>query len=300
MRLDFPKVAPASFSKRAFATAAAAAALIASMAAPAAAQQNGSGWQPGPGGVLDNTYAGFIDQPGNGGTVPGSGSFAFTGWFVDQTAQGWAGADQGQVWLGTMDGGGRMIAQLNIAQSRPDVAAALGNPYYAASGFNAVIQGSSVPGGAQTLNVYMHTPGKGWWFKGVNVNGGGAAAAAAPAPSGSAATTGGAAPTGSVTAPTESQNVTAKGSTQFTITGTATDPVTGAGGIDEVDVWIFGERGSGSGTDLGDANLNGDGTWSLTFSPTKFPSTHTNIYVYIHSKTTGQTTELVRGFNIVG
>ena len=92
----------------------------------------------------------------------------------------------------------------------------------------------------------------------------------------------------------------AKGSSTFTIAGTASDPTSGAAGIDSVDVWIFGERDSGSGTELGNATLNGDGTWSLSFSPTKFPSTHTNIYVYVHSKTTGQTTELIRGFNIVG
>jgi len=119
-----------------------------------------------------------------------------------------------------------------------------------------------------------------------------------PAPSTSAST--GSGPVVTVTKPTEGQNVNAAGSSQFTITGTATDPTTGAGGIDSVDVWIFGERDSGSGSDLGQANLNGDGTWSLSFTPTKFPSTHTNIYVYAHSKTTGQTTEIVRGFNIVG
>ena len=291
MRFAFPT------SPKSFLTALGSLALIASMATPAAAQSAGSGWQPGPGGILDNTYAGFIDQPGNGGTVPGSGSFAVTGWFVDQTAQGWAGADQGQVWLGTMDGGGKMLAQLNIAQSRPDVASALGNPYDVASGFSGVVQGSAVPGGPQTLNVYMHTGGKGWWFKSVNVNGGGTGAAA-PAPS--AGTAPGGAPTGNVSAPTESQNVSAKGSASFTITGNANDPKFGPSAIDVVDVWIFGERDSGSGSDLGEATLNGDGTWSLTFSPTKFPSTHTNIYVYIHSKATGQTTELIRGFNIVG
>src|SRR5579864_5922273 len=182
MHFDLQKVFPSASPRRVFMTACAAVALLGSMAAPAAAQQAGSGWQPGPGGVLDNTYSGFIDQPTAGGTVPGSGSFAVTGWFVDQTAQGWAGADQGQVWLGTMDGGGKMLAQLNIAQSRPDVASALGNPYYVASGFSGVVQGSAVPGGPQTLNVYMHTGGKGWWFKSVNVNGGGTGAAA-PAPS---------------------------------------------------------------------------------------------------------------------
>jgi len=292
-----------SKAPKAFATACGCLALIASMVTPAAAQTAGNGWQQGPGAILDNTYDGFVDQPSNGATVPGSGSFAVTGWFVDTTAQGWAGADQMQVWLGTMDGGGKMVATGTVALPRPDVAAALGNPFYAASGFSASVPGSSVPGGPQTLNVYLHTGGKGWWFKPVSVNGGGTGAAApAPAPAGGApvATTSGGAPTGTVTNPAESENVKATGSSTYTIAGTATDPVSGPGGIASVDVWIFGERDSGSGTDLGTANLNGDGSWSLSFSPTKFPSTHTNIYVYIKSKTSGQTTELIRGFNIVG
>src|SRR5438094_3879828 len=77
--------------------------------APAASAQS-AGWQPGPGAILDNTYTGFIDLPTNGATVPGTGSFTVAGWFVDQTAQGWAGADDVQVWLGTLDCGGRMLA----------------------------------------------------------------------------------------------------------------------------------------------------------------------------------------------
>jgi len=288
MRFAFRKMSP-------IVTLGACLVLVLTMVAPASAQA--PGWQPGPGAILDNTYAGFIDQPTNGATVPGSGTFPVFGWFVDQTAQGWAGADNVQVWLGTMDGGGKMIAQAQVAQSRPDVAAALGNPYYAASGIVAAVQGSSVPAGPQTLYVYVHTGGKGWWFKTVNVTGGGAAASA-PAPSTSVSA--GSGPVVSVSQPTEGANVKATGSTSYTITGNAADPTTGAAGIDSVDVWIFGERDSGSGTDLGQASLNGDGTWSLTFSPTKFPSTHTNIYVYAHSKATGQTTEIVRGFNIVG
>ncbi len=286
--------------KRMVLTLLASVAVVATMAAPASAQT--PGWQPGPEAALDNTYAGFIDVPTNGATVPGSGSFTVAGWFVDQTAQGWAGADNVQVWLGSMDGGGKMIAQATFAQSRPDVAAALGNPYYDASGFGAAVSGSSVPSGNQTLYVYAHTPGKGWWFKTVSVTGGGSATtASAPAPSGTGTTSAGGAPVVTVTAPTEGANVNAAGGKSYTITGTATDPANGASAIDSVDIWIFGEQNSGSGSDLGQAQFNtGDGTWSLTFSPTKFPSTHTNIYVYAHSKATGQTTEVVRGFNIVG
>jgi hypothetical protein len=290
MRFAIPKAFPKVLS------VAASLAVFASLVSPASAQQ-GSGWQPGPGGILDNTYAGFIDLPQNGATVPGSGAFTLGGWFVDQQAQGWAGADNMQVWLGTMDGGGHMIAQGTVAQNRPDVGAALGNPFWAASGFSALVNGSSVPGGSQTLYVYLHTGGKGWWFKTVTVNGGGAAASA-PAPAPGGAVTAGAAPNLAVTSPTEGQNVSAKGSADFTITGTASDPATGAGGIDRVDVYILGEPDTG--TLLGSVQPNGDGSWSVTFKPTKFPSTHVNIYVFAHSKTTGKTTEVVRGFNIQG
>ena len=65
-------------------------------------------------------------------------------------------------------------------------------------------------------------------------------------------------------------------------------------------VWIFGERDASGGTQLGTVQVGSDGSWSLTFKPTRFTSTHTNIYVYAHSKATGQTTEIVRGFNIKG
>ncbi|MBV8718712.1 MAG: hypothetical protein JO020_33255 [Chloroflexi bacterium] len=287
MHFGIPKAFPRFFS------AVAALTVVAATVSPAMAQS--TGWQGGPGAILDNTYAGFIDIPANGSTVPGSGSFTLGGWFVDQQAQGWAGADNMQVWLGTMDGGGHMIAQGTVAQNRPDVGAALGNPFWSASGFSASVPGSSVPGGSQTLYVYLHTGGKGWWFKTVTVTGGGSGAAA-PAPSGG--NTAGGAPTLTITAPTEGQNVAAKGSSQFTITGTATDPANGPGAIDRVDVYILGE--SDTGTLLGTTTPAGDGSWSLSFTPTKFPSTHVNIYVYAHSKVTGKTTETIRGFNIQG
>src|SRR5688500_12535739 len=116
-----------------------------------------------------------------------------------------------------MDGGGTLLARASFAQSRPDVATALGNPYFAASGFTAVINGASVPAGNQTLSVFAHTPGKGWWFKQVNVTGGGAGtgtAAPAPAPSAPVA---GAPPTLTITAPTADQDVSTMSS--FTIQG---------------------------------------------------------------------------------
>jgi hypothetical protein len=258
----------------------------------ASAQSNG--WQPGPGAILDPTYTGFIDLPTNGATVPGSGSFTVAGWFVDMTAQGWAGADDVQVWLGTMDGGGRMLAKAFFAQSRPDVAAATGNPYWAASGFSASVAG--LPAGSQTLNVYAHTGGKGWWFKGVTVNGGGTGGTAAPAPAApgapAPAPAAGGAPVLTVTIPTNNQNVSTR--SLFTVEGTVGSP----GTIDRIEVWINGERNSQYGALLGTATLQSDGSWSLTFNPTKYPSTHSNLYIYAHNKS-GLETVINREINIV-
>ncbi|MDQ3810324.1 MAG: hypothetical protein M3336_08540, partial [Chloroflexota bacterium] len=142
------------------------AALVAgAVLAPAAAAQ-AAGWQPGPGAILSNTYDGYIDAPQAGATVAANGTIV-NGWFVDRSAEGWAGADDIQIWLGAMDGGGRMLARANIAQDRPDVAAALENPYWTASGFSAFVP--AIDAGSQTLSVYAHTPAKGWWFKQVSI-----------------------------------------------------------------------------------------------------------------------------------
>src|SRR5262245_29366069 len=79
-------------------------------------------WTPGPNAALDNTYTGYIDSPTMNSTVSTNG-FNVTGWFVDKSAQGWAGADDIEVWQGTMDGGGKMLARATIGLDRPDVAA---------------------------------------------------------------------------------------------------------------------------------------------------------------------------------
>ncbi|MCA1645331.1 MAG: hypothetical protein LC797_07645 [Chloroflexi bacterium] len=41
-----------------------------------------------------------------------TGSFTIAGWFVDHTAEGWAGADAMQIWQGTMDGGGKLLTKI--------------------------------------------------------------------------------------------------------------------------------------------------------------------------------------------
>jgi Big-like domain-containing protein len=263
------------------------AALLLGHTAPVAAQS--ADWQPGPGAALDNTYEGFIDLPANGATVPGGGSsFTVAGWFVDKTAQGWAGADDVQVWLGAMDGGGQMLARALFAQSRPDVGAAEGNPFWDDSGFVATIAGSSVPNGTQTLNLYAHTPAKGWWFKSVAVTGGGSATtapAAAPAPSA------GGAPQLTILNPTNNQNVSTK--SDYTINGRVDDS------RDNIDVWINGERDTHYATELGTTTPTSDGSWSLTFTPTHFPSTHSILYIYAKNRASGLETLVSVEINIV-
>jgi len=277
MRFAFPGVT-------ALTSLASALAAVVVLVVPAAAQT--TGWQSGPGAVLDNTYSGVVDRPANGAGVAAGASFQVSGWFVDTTAQGWAGADDVQVWLGTMGGGGRMLAKAFFAQPRPDVASATGNPYWAASGFSAIVSG--LPGGNQTINVYAHTAAKGWWYRGVTVNSGGSTGSTPSTPAPSTGGTG--APVLTVTNPPENANVSTKN--DYTIEGTVNDQSA------QIEIWINGERNSQGGQSLGTTTPQAGGGWSLTFKPTRFASTHTNIYVYARNPS-GQETLVTRGFNIV-
>jgi hypothetical protein len=142
-------------------------------AAPADAQQAspppGAGaWAPGPAASGDrNVLAGVIDGPLAGATLA-PGSLFVAGWFVDTTAQGWAGVDDVEVFVGSMETG-RPLGHAQFQQSRPDVAAALKNPYWAASGWSASVSMVGLPPGGNTLSVYVHTPNKGWWVRQVPV-----------------------------------------------------------------------------------------------------------------------------------
>lgn len=271
-------------------------------------------WTPGAGASGDNTYDGFIDVPTLNATVP-TGNFNVSGWFVDTTAQGWAGADDVQVWLGTMDGGGHLLSKANFAQLRPDVAAALGNPYQASSGFFSVMPPGSLPLGPQTLSVYAHTPDKGWWFKQVNVNvsanAPSAPTPAAPGPS----TSGGALPIVAIEKPKDSETVLTKA--DYEIQGYALDknaaPYQGVAstGIDRVQVYLGAERDNG-GTYLGDADLGFSNStvegqygsqfasagWRLVFHPTQFHSNTYLMFAYARSVVTGKEDVAVRYFAI--
>ena len=272
-----------------------------------------AGWAAGPDASGDNTYMGFIDQPSGNATVP-TGSFTVSGWFVDTTAQGWAGADDVQVWLGTMDGGGHLLFKPNFAQTRPDVAAALGNPFAVSSGFIGSMPPGTLGVGQQTLSVYAHTPAKGWWFKQVSVNVvAGAPANPAPAPPGPSVS-GGAPPIVVIIRPKDSETVLTKD--DFEIQGYALDRNAGktqgvaGSGIDRVSLYL-GDRDNG-GQSLGDADLGFNDTtaeglygsqfasagWRLVFHPTQFHANTYVMYAYAHSVVTGKEDVATRYFAI--
>jgi hypothetical protein len=285
--------------------------LIPSMAAADAL----TSWTPGPDAILDNTYDGFIDVPSMNATVP-NGNFTVAGWFVDTQAEGWAGADNVQVWQGTMDGGGKLLASALFAQYRPDVAAAKGNPFWANSGFSAVVPSGALSTGPQTLSVYAHTPGKGWWYRQVQVNvsstatTSGAPAAAAPTVSG------GQPPILVVESPTSGTSFSTRN--PFTVLGYALDrnaaPTQGSQGtgIDQVSIYADAPRES-SGIFLGNADLGfsdskaqaayGDqfanAGWRFEVKTTGFHKGDHNLYIYAHSMVTGKENLVTLGFAVV-
>src|SRR5437870_5015394 len=99
----------------------------------------GDGWLAGPGAVGANTYSGVIDAPAVGAPVTPSGAVRMAGWFVDRSADGWAGADDVEIYLGTMGNGGAHLTHAFFARERPDVAGTFGRPDWAASGWSAIL-----------------------------------------------------------------------------------------------------------------------------------------------------------------
>jgi hypothetical protein len=253
-------------------------ALSLALAASAQAQSFAPGdWSPGPGAVGDNTYVGFVDQPASGASVAGGASFTVSGWVVDTTAEGWSGIDGVQVMLGST-----MLAQASIGQSRPDVAAALNNPFYANSGFSAVVS-TALPAGSQTLSVVAHTPAKGSWFRTVTVNVGGSAG---PVTGAATATSG---LVLRIISPGPGDEVVANNN--GIINGVAYDTRTRAElgtGVDRVQAYLDAPRGTAGSQFLGDATFNGN-EWTILWEPTKFDSvSHHFLWVYAHSNVTGE------------
>jgi len=128
-----------------------------------------SPWIAGPDATGDDTYAGFIDSPTSGTTLTPQSPVVVKGWVVDRTAVGWTGIDSVEIYSGLRDQGGSLMVQATIGQPRGDVAASLGNTYWANSGFTAAFSQASLTTGSNLLVVYAHTPNKGWWYKRVQL-----------------------------------------------------------------------------------------------------------------------------------
>ena len=137
--------------------------------APAVSAPGAGTWLPGPAASGDrNTIGGAIDLPAAGASIA-PGALQVGGWFVDMTAQGWAGADDVEIVSGTIDAGGRPLGHAQFGQSRPDVGTALKNGFWEQSGWSANISTAALAPGATTLSVYVHTPSRGWWIHQVNI-----------------------------------------------------------------------------------------------------------------------------------
>jgi hypothetical protein len=247
------------------------------VASPVAAQAipGGEGWAPGANATGDNTYNGFIDNPAPGASISPGASFRVSGWIVDTAAEGWAGIDDVQVL-----NGGTVLGHASVGISRPDVAAATGNPYWANSGFDATVASTGLPAGAVSLTIAAHTPGKGTWTKQVGINvGAGGGVTTSPA-------------TGLVLTiifPTPSDEILANNN--GTIRGVAYDTRTRAElgvGVDRVMVDLDGPHGTAGSQPLGVAVQTAN-TWALDWQPTKYDHVkHHVLWVYAHSSVTGE------------
>lgn len=261
-------------------------AVLVPSASGVAAQEEVASWQPGPDGAGSNTYLGFVEQPSDGLATSGA-PFVISGWLVDKTAQGWAGFDQVQIYNGAMGSVGTLLASADVGLDRPDVASATGNPFWSQSGFIAQVPGSALQPGAYALQLYGHTPAKGWWYTtfylAVGVSATGQVAGA---------------PTLSINRPSAEENIPAT-KPSYTVSGSAADPQAGAGssGIDQVAVYLNGPRGDPHAAFLGNASITGT-DWSLTFSPNLYQWGPTSLYVYARSQISGQETQKVQFFSI--
>jgi hypothetical protein len=264
-------------------------------ALPASAQQSAPGvgtWQPGPNAAGDNTYAGSIDQPVSGSNKLVNAPLQLSGWIVDTTAQGWNGVDDVQVLDAPMDLGGRLLAHPILQTQRPDVAAALNTPAWAAAGFSATVPPNTLLPGS-SMYIYAHTPAKGWWYKQATVTLSASQVSFDPRLD--------------IETPTALASVHA--GQPLTVRGTAIDRNAGPNqgtGIDRVQVYFNGDRKTG--IFLGDAALGKfdstvasyggqftSGGWELTFQPASQDNTISDnqickLTVYAHSSITGQET----------
>jgi hypothetical protein len=127
------------------------------------------GFSAGADGTGPNTYVGRVETPAAGRTLNPASNLLVSGWAADTTASGWAGFDAVAVYNGSRESGTK-LADGSVGLTRTDIADAFG-PNFLHSGFSAVVPASTLSGltpGPLSLRVYLHTPNKGWWYRGVN------------------------------------------------------------------------------------------------------------------------------------
>ena len=267
------------------------------LATSVASAEQAEDWQPGPQAQGEYFCNGVIDAPVAGATVPAGAPVQISGWIVDMDANGWAGFDNLHVYDG-LAGSGKFLTQGTIGMSRPDVAAAFGNPYYASSGFVATIPGGALSSGQHTLSVYAHTPDKGWWYRQFAVN-----VAPQPAVASGKATVG-------ISQPEYGEKVYTDEDT-YTIIGYALDPAatimqgSQGSGIDRVQVYI-------NDMYVGDADLaysSSDASafgsqfanagFRFNFKPTQFHEGNAQLEIRAHSVVTGKDISVPTTFLVV-
>jgi hypothetical protein len=258
-----------------------------------------AGWEAGPEanpGQAD-LVEGVIDAPAVGAVVAVDRPLQVAGWVVDTSAQGWAGIDAVHVYVGKAGEGGRFLTAGTVGRSRPDVASALNNGFWTASGFEAVVPAGLLKPGTTQLTVYAHSPDKGWWSRQVDT----------------ITTASLRGPVLQVETPAPATELkTSKD--DYTIAGYALDPgATHGSGVDQVEVYIYGERGSPNAQRVGMANMDlrsevaaarygtqfAQSGWSLTIRPTRYRAGNSILYIYADSYVTGRETLVKLDINIV-
>lgn len=121
-----------------------------------------------------------IDSPMEGATITMGVETDIGGWAVDPAGAG-TGVDMVRVYIDNPQESANYLGTATYGKPRFDVAAALGNPAFAAGGFDFVWTPTGISTGQHTLYVYARSA-SGWSFKTVNVTLRAAPMIPAPAP----------------------------------------------------------------------------------------------------------------------
>ena len=102
--------------------------------------------------TIPDGAAAVIDSPGTGSTV--SAPFAVAGWAIDRQGAG-TGVDAVHIWAQSVLGGPPVFLGVAAGVSRPDVAAAYGDPRFEPSGYTLTV--NALPRGTYTVAVFARS-----------------------------------------------------------------------------------------------------------------------------------------------